>query len=172
MSSAPQWAEVAKGVLAVAQVIALVAAAAWAYFKFFRGRIFTERLQASVQATPFRRGGVSALQIRAEITNTGASMVSLHDHVKVVYVFGLVMDDTAPRPSSGWGGHLDVVPVFEKHKWIESQEAIREEVLAVVDDRSWLAYRLELIVASTTGNRWSATTVVPAVERESRRTLQ
>ena len=56
----PPWVDVTKGVLDIAQVIAILGAAAWAYFKFVRGRTFTERLEPSVYVTPFRRGASAA----------------------------------------------------------------------------------------------------------------
>src|SRR5450755_190684 len=166
MRVTPEWTEVANGILAIAQILAIVVAAAWAYFRFVRGRTFAERLETSVHVTPFRRGGISALRIRAGMTNTGASVVRLKDDVKIVYVYGTVVTDAAPGVSFGWGKHLVVASVFGKHKWIEAQETVNDEALVTVPDDGWLAFRVELIVASKKNKRWSCNAIVPATELE------
>ncbi len=162
MAAAPQWAEVAKGVLAIAQAVAIAGAAAWAYFKFVRGRTFAERLEVSLHATPFQQNGVSALQIQAGIRNTGASVVHLMDDVKIVYVYGTAVAEVTPGVSPDWGEKLMLISVFDEHKWIEAQETVSDETLATIMDATWLAFRLELIVGSRKNKRWSATAIVPA----------
>jgi hypothetical protein len=162
MVATPHWVEVTRGILDVAQVAAILGAAGWAYFKFVRGRTFAERLEASVHATPFRRDGMSGLRIRTGLTNTGASIVRLKDGVKVVYVYGTPVADAVPGMLPQWGQHLLVVSVFTRHKWIEAQETVSDEALAIVPDRRWLGYRIELIVASRKNKRWTANTVIPA----------
>jgi hypothetical protein len=106
------------------------------------------------------------MRIRAGLTNTGASIVRLKDDVKVVYVYGAAITDAAPGMLPDWGEHLLVAPVFSAHKWIEAQETVSDETLATVPDHDWLAYRVELIVASKKKKRWSANAVVPATDLE------
>lgn len=169
MAAAPQWAEVAKGVLAIAQVVAILVAAVWAYFKFARGRTFAERLEASVDATPFQRRGISALRIRASATNTGASIVYLKDHAKIVRVYATALADATPGVSLDWGKHLVVMSVLTDHNWIEAQETVSEELLAAVPYSGRLAYRVELVIGSKKNKRWSASAIVPTADVEERR---
>src|SRR4051794_25796817 len=124
MAAAPHWAEVTKGVLAGAQILALVLGGAWAYFKFVAGRTFTERLEVSVEATPFKAGDAIALRIRTAVANTGASKVELNDDAKVAYVFGVIPTNAVPGFPVAWGNHLTLMPMFARHKWIEAQETI------------------------------------------------
>jgi hypothetical protein len=148
IAAAPQWAEVAKGSLAIVQIFAVVLGAAWAYFKFVRGRTFAERLEVSVDAEPFRKGKTSALRIKATMVNTGARIVQFEKDVKVVYVHGVAPEDTAPGVSVDWGQKLVLARVFDDHEWIEAQETISDEVLVTVPSRR-LIYQLRLIVASS-----------------------
>jgi hypothetical protein len=169
MAAAPQWAEVAKGALAIAQILAIFLGAGWAYFKFVRGRTFAERLEASVGSMPFQAGEVIALRIRASITNTGASIVRLDDDVKVVYVYGAEMAAAGPGVRVDWGGHLALTSVFAEHKWVEAQETVSDEVLVTIPDSGWVACRVELIIASKKKKRWGATAIVPATDIEGGR---
>jgi hypothetical protein len=164
MAAAPQWAEVARGVLAIAQAIAIVIGAAWAYFKFVRGRTFAERLEVSLEGTPFRVGESVALRIHVGMTNTGAAIVRLAEEFTVVYVFGVTVDRATSGEHIDWGKHLDVVPVFTRHEWIEAQETVADEVLVTLSHGEWLAYRIELIVASKKDKRWGTTAIAPAAD--------
>jgi len=167
MVAALQWAEVAKGVLAIAQVVAIVGGTLWAYFKFVRGRTFAERIEASVDANAFHRDGISSLRIRVSLTNTGASAVQLKPDVKKVRVCPAAIGDTIPSGLPLWDReHFVLSPVLEHHAWIEAQETIRDEVLVTVDDRDVLAFEVELLVGSEKRKRWSAKTIVPAVDLE------
>ncbi len=108
MAAAPQWAEVAKGILAIAQAVAIVVAATWAYFKFVQGRTFAERLEASVNAEPFKVRNGTALRLQATLANTGAKKVNLKEEVKVVCVYGATVAQATPGVSVDWGRPLAV----------------------------------------------------------------
>jgi hypothetical protein len=166
MVAAAGWTDVTSGVLDIAQVVAILGAASWAYFKFVRGRTFAERLEASVDATAFRRAGVSGLRVRVGLTNTGASLVALTKDVNVVYVYATPVTDAIPGTLPEWGRHVLVAPIMEHHGWIEAQETIRDEALMIVPDHRMLAYQVEFIVGSQKNMRWTARTIVPTADAE------
>jgi hypothetical protein len=163
--AALKWTDVASGALAIAQLIAILVAGGWAYFKFVRGRTFAERLETSVTATPFDQDGIRMLCIRATISNTGASQVDLIDDLKIVRVYGTKVADAQAGVNVDWGHHLILTPIFGEHKWIEAQETVSDEALAVVANCR-LAYRVELLVASKKKKQWSTAAVVPNRGRE------
>jgi hypothetical protein len=162
MASTPQWVEVTKGILNIAQVIAIVGAAGWAYFKFVRGRTFAERLECSISASPFQSQGVKGVRVRIEVTNTGASIVRLRSGATVVYVYGATAASARPEVLPEWGERLVVANVLQEHENIEAQESVGDELVAVLPDRDWYALKAELKIVSSKRKMWSADSLVPA----------
>jgi hypothetical protein len=171
MNSAPEWVEIAKGVAAVAQVIAVVVGGTWAYFKFVRGRTFSKRLELAVEGVLIGRDNDYAVIVTASLRNPGLAVVALSETAKSTYLYGLAATDWLSDASVEWGTHLRVTPLFEEHEWIEAEEVITDRVLVPVPaptdpSGTWLAFLVTAIVARSPGTfrkglAWNAATVVP-----------
>lgn len=175
LAAAPQWTEVAKGAAAIAQVAALIVGGIWAYFKFIRGRTFSQRLELEVEASLLESGGIKMLRVKISMRNTGLSVLKLSDSVKAVYLYGTASSDWIPSSSIEWSDVLRLAPIFENHQWVEGGETVADEVLVPVPDTTdgseWLAFRLDVKVGSKRRRLrrsllWSATVIVPGVVRQ------
>jgi hypothetical protein len=144
-SSLPDWT----GWVSVAQngvqILALVVGAAFAYWKFFRGRTFHRRLEPTVNGERVAADSVEAIRARVTLKNTGASNVPLHR--KALRVFAVGPDGWGTTKTPEWE-RLATVPVFEEHEWVESEEVISDEVLIPVRPAELVpwAYRVVFVV--------------------------
>lgn len=170
MTVATSWVDSVGGLAAVVNIAAVVVGGSWAYFKFAKGRTFAYRMETELRAALLAGNDARALDVTVELRNTGASRIPLSDVVKVAYVYGVQRSSWRSHASLDWGEQLRVVPIFERHEWVEAQEVISDEMLVPVpheDGEEWLAYRIECMVASADRPRrrplrWTAYTVVPA----------
>jgi len=166
------WVDYAQGAAAVAQVIALIVGGVWAYFKFARGRTFARRLEPVVAGELLESGGKEMFRVRLRVRNAGASRVTFAKDPKAVYLYATASSDWSPGANVYWPkDHLMLTPVLGEHKWIEAGETVTDEVLVPVPEArtgdAWLAYRLEILLASDKPSfreriKWSTGVVVPA----------
>jgi hypothetical protein len=115
--NAGDWIDAAK---ALVEAAAVVVGAAWAYWKFVRGRIFHSRAELDLTAELVPSVSVPRL-VRAQPTlrNTGAS-----DIPKATSVLILWRSDA----ETNWE-RLRVVRAFRDHDWLESGETISDDIL-------------------------------------------
>lgn len=59
------------------QTVAIVAGGAWAYFKFIRGRLFHHRAELNLAADLVKVAESTALKVRLEVKNAGASQLPI-----------------------------------------------------------------------------------------------
>jgi hypothetical protein len=81
------WTDIATGVAAVVQSLAIAVGGAWAYFKFVRGRTFTHRGELRVAASLVTCGTEIALKVTATFRNTGLSQIRFSKYTKLIYVY-------------------------------------------------------------------------------------
>jgi hypothetical protein len=154
----------------VVQVVAIVVGAGWAYYKFVRGRTFHRRAEVSLDASLLAAGATVAILARATLQNTGGADIPLR--LKAVKVRAFRRGDIDDRGRPQW---RDVVaaPVFDDHRWLESQETISDDVLVPLraedtgDDV--LAYRISCLIYEQRkdgGICWTTNTIVPKELKE------
>lgn len=147
-----------------AQVVAVVAGGAWAYWRYVRGRTFGARgdltLSASLWASE-SDPAYAAIAVRASLRNTGLS------RIKLAYGKKIVLVDWVPRGRWmlsenelywGPGAGMRQVVIFDDQDMVDSGEAIVDDVIIPVPspllpDRP-LAYRVRGYV--TRGRSWPA----------------
>jgi hypothetical protein len=138
--------------LDAAQTLAIFVGAAWAYFKFVRGRTFHRRAELSVDATLLKSAAAAALRVRTTFVNTGAADIPLRLKRVTASVFEGEID---AKGRSVW---RDVAksPVFAAHEWLESEETIADDVLIPLPepDRPVLAYGVTCFAIERRGRRW------------------
>lgn len=174
-----QWVEIARGAADVAQVVAIVVGAVWAYFKFVRSRTFANRLELDVEGLLLGANDDSALIVTSTLRNRGLVRVRLNERGKSAYVYGVSAGSWRPEEAVEWGKHLRVEGIFAQHEWIEAQEVITDRILVPLvppldDEDQWLAVRVKAVVANKRQKlrrrsvSWTAEDVVPGAFTELR----
>ncbi|HEV2991351.1 MAG TPA: hypothetical protein VG759_23125 [Candidatus Angelobacter sp.] len=67
------------GIAKATQILAILVAGAWVYFKTIRGRTFIPRLQPKVSAKVIRHRDAQYLLVDIQVQNVGASMARITD---------------------------------------------------------------------------------------------
>ena len=112
--------------LALVQIAAIVIGALWAYWKFFKGRIFHRRAEPTVEASLLTADSSYAIRARVMLKNTGSADIPLRVTLLTVapYVAGDV--DEYGRPT--WP-EVARAHAFKDHVSVESQETIIDDLL-------------------------------------------
>jgi hypothetical protein len=147
------------------QIVGVIVAALWAYWRFIRGRVFHLRADVQVSCELLGAGpNDRALRVQVVVSNVGDSKLALlpgSSRVDVAFLPAAmaVSAVTSTRPDA-WqslsGGDLVVLPEQEA---LEAREAVRDEILvplppAASSGYPW-AYRVTATVASPSKNRGS-----------------
>ena len=118
------WVDAA---LHAVQLAAIVVAAAWAYYKFVRGRVFHRRAEVTLEASLLELASshairIKAIRIKATLKNTGSADIPLL--VNALKVFSFRNGDVDDEGHQQWRKFV-TLPVFENHGWIESRSPSR-----------------------------------------------
>lgn len=127
----------------LATISGIIVGGLWAYFKFFRGRVFVPRLDTELSATLSQRAQGDLIIARLKLKNVGLSLVAMHQKGTAIRI-SACKDDPIGRPGIPQWVKLKVFSVLEHHKWIEAGETIAEEVMIALPASGFIAYRLEL----------------------------
>lgn len=162
-------------VLALVQIAAIVIGALWAYYKFFRGRIFHKRAEPTVEPTLVRLGTSYAVRAKLTLENTGSSDIPLR-----LTLLTLLANNVGDVDENG---HLRWREIGRAHAFkddsgnpdhdeIESQETITDDLLIPIGpddtpDKGVLAYRVIChVYEKRTDGRdaicWTTKAIVPA----------
>jgi hypothetical protein len=118
----------------------------WAYFKFFRGRVFVPRLETGLStkiiSMPQGKFFIASLMLK----NVGLSRVDLHQRGTALRLAKCQLDSPIPRPEAVAWEKIRAFVIFQDHKWIESGETIRDEIMFASPAAGYAAFRLELRV--------------------------
>lgn len=145
-----KWLETAEQLF---KLLAYVVGGAWVYFNSFKGRTYRPRLEASVTGALCRRMDPEFIRGVVSLKNVGLDKVDICKKGTGLRV--LVFDQNAPTK---WR-HVETIPIFEHHQWIEPGETINDHFLLPLDLKEVAAARLEVII---TGRRtmWEACAIV------------
>jgi hypothetical protein len=166
--------EVTDTVLHGVQIVAIVAGAGWAYFKFARGRTLKPRAELDVTGRIVSDGGHRAVLAKVTFKNEGLSWIQFEKAAqKGVFVHEL----TAGRwPEADrnveWSDSVMRSLVLEDHDWVEPGETVSDEVLVPLglSGDEPLAYRVvarvavrqrRVLLRTVPGEQWAANVVVP-----------
>jgi hypothetical protein len=152
--------------------LAVLVGGTWAYFKYVRGRTFASRAEVAVSGALYTADQQQIIKATVALKNTGASKLALERQGKVIRVHTASIDGSSGSSELRWD-HLETVPVFQAHGWVESSETVTDEALIVVPSSSDapLAYKLEAIVFGKLrrmrrmrkrGVKWTGDTILPA----------
>jgi hypothetical protein len=142
-----------------AETAALVLAGVWAYYKFFRGRTFRPRLELTVSGTIRQTGTSAELLALAQIKNVGLSKLVVSQAGTALVILRSLPITEETGPLVPWE-QVSVLPVFEKHAWIEPAETITDQQLLQLSFAESTAIKLDLrVVASKI--EWNHVSIVP-----------
>jgi hypothetical protein len=156
-------------VLDLVQIAAIIIGALWAYYKFFRGRIFHKRAEPAAEASLLQTEASFAIRARVTLKNTGSSDIPLR--VTLISVSTYVAGDVDEHGRPQWP-EVARAHAFRDHESVESQETIVDDLLIPLrkEDsprrQAVLAYRVTCQVyerrRSGGGICWTTKTIVPA----------
>jgi hypothetical protein len=147
-----EWAGVVESAL---KSLGILAAGAWAYFHYFRGRTYRPRLELKADAELLHRGSDRYVLVNLAIANRGLSKVPIEQ-----VGTGLRIRAHRQKIESFETDKLETTSIFTAHEWIEPGEFIEEERLVRIPSGDWLAIRLEFRLVSR-GKSWEITRTCP-----------
>jgi hypothetical protein len=127
-------------------ISALVLGGLAAYYKFFKGRTFHPRLQPDVSGTLIRNGEVVCLLITIQLKNVGVSSVYFSKEGTRIDLYSYGVDSYLPTPHLAIWQHLETFSILDHHKWIESGEAIKDQLLIPIANDRHVAYKIAMTV--------------------------
>ena len=153
--------------LALVQIAAIVIGALWAYYKFFKGRIFHKRAEPTVEASLLSTGSSHAIRARVTLQNTGSADIPLR--VTLISVANYVAGDVDEHGRPQWP-EVARAHAFRDHESVESQETIIDDLLIPLRKehagRDVVAYRVSCQVYERRkeggGICWTTRAIVPA----------
>ena len=131
----------------------------WGGYKFYKGRVYRPRLEAGITGTVDLQGSNIVLTWEASLKNVGSSKVDVRDKGTGLRVYSArVASGVAKAQAVDWDRHA-TIPVFEKHEWIESDEAIEDADSLYIPRDAVRSLKLDLRVVSE-GIEWNETEVI------------
>lgn len=147
-------------ILKILNVLAILIGGFWAYFKFIKGRLFHPRLELNLEGQLLQNNNVSHLLLKYEVKNVGLSKVNINTDNS-----GMRVKKYYPRLDSmeienvKWN-HLGSFSIFEKHKWIESGEIIKESNLLSIKGSEKVFYQVVIRLVGQ-GQTWEIINIFP-----------
>ena len=146
--------------------IAIILGGIWAYFNFFKARIYKPRLEIDISGTPFRIDDMYYLKSKLQLKNVGLSKFVIEQEGTA-----LIVSSFTQPPNSMEVGYLDkgeigIFSVFELHSWIEPGESIDIQKLIMIPQSDHIALELRLRIVSQMGNvkkraiEWNETKII------------
>lgn len=143
------------------EVVAIVAGALWAYFKYARGRTFQESIEPKVSGDLISVNGATYLVAVAQIKNVGTSDVKIKNEgtgLRMLLYEAAVGEPEIYSPPETLSTSFNI---FIKEESIEPNESIEDQKLIAIPVGVELGIRLELYIESLAGYKWRAATIVP-----------
>jgi hypothetical protein len=140
------------------QSVAIVVGGVAAYFKWFRGRIYRPRLETVVGGS-LKTGAGQFLLVSVRTKNVGLSEVRIEQEGSAVRIFSSKPPSSSAKAKNvAWERH-GTFPIYEEHGWIESNETIEHQRLVQLPQREYLAFRIEVWIASK-GITWKTNAII------------
>ena len=158
-------------------ILALVTGGVWAYFKYFKGRIFKPRLELKVLGKVVSKDNVNLLRVSMEIKNIGASVVYFDHALTQLLIYRSIRLTTPSKADTAFWHEQDpaCIRAFVEHNWVEPDETITDTQLIELPDTKNVAYKIVLKVGSCSpsikerwrrwrkhrkeGSRWRSNTI-------------
>jgi hypothetical protein len=140
-------------------IVAIIVAGLWAYFNYFKGRIYRPKLKPEITGIAVPEGDQHHLLITANLTNIGISKVDLQQRGTALRIYSCHKLDGINKVKSAEWIRVATYSVFENHGWIEAGETIEEQRLVSLPIKQEIAFQFALRVVSKK-IEWNATSIV------------
>lgn len=150
-----------------ATTLAIVVGGIWAYFNFFKGRIYRIRLEPAISGRIVHQRLRTFLIVTTKLRNCGRSKVDITQKGSGFRVLSLPTGTDHHEADRVEWEYVATFPVFENHKWIEAGEVAVEEEMITLPPGDHLALLLELRVVAHNVSFKTRTVVVAAPEEAS-----
>jgi hypothetical protein len=112
--------------------LAVIVGGLWTYLNYVRGRTFRKRLELTPSGTITDQGGTLFFTGQCVAKNVGLGKIPIQQHGTGVTIYALRL-----VPNPGGTPHtaedlVTVLPLFERHGWIEPGEAIADPFFTVL----------------------------------------
>jgi hypothetical protein len=125
-------------------VLAIIVGGLWAYYNYFKGRIYRTRIEPRILGEVCVTDGITYLTVNIQLKNAGVSKVDLQARGSGFRVYAYKMREEVSKTKFVEWNRLATFPIFSDHGWIESGETIVEEHLVEIPGDDHLALMLEL----------------------------
>ncbi len=142
----------------VIKIVAILAAAIWAYCKFLKGRLFKHKLDIKVSGKLSSLEAGDHVLASIHIKNSGFTRVVFETECCLLRIFAPQDRPNLDFTDATIWRRVATVPILKDHKWIEPSEVIQEEQLIYCDCQVNVAVRLEVSL-SDSKSLWRASTV-------------
>ena len=154
----------------IATTVALIVGGLFAYFKFFRERVFYPRLEPTLTASWVHGESQDRdlLVVSATIKNAGLAKVDLKLEPSCLRIDRAIAPTTSRIDEVQWK-ELAILDISDRHQWIEAQEVIQQRWLIAVPSMSaYSALRAELRLVGSSSEWYAEVIVVPGMSESDR----
>ena len=131
----------------------------WAYFNYFRGRVFYPRLELELESKFHNQSNSHCIVITYKVKNVGLSRVKFNHKGNALRVYSAIRVNNAPFVHKVLWERLATFDVLSDHGWIESGETITETQLISIPQEVYsedkLAIKTTLRVVSMKKTEWN-----------------
>lgn len=146
-------------------IAAIIVAGLWAYFNYFKGRVYRSKLKPAITGVVVPEGDQYSLLITIHLTNVGISKIDLQQRGTALRIYSCQKPNEINEVKSAEWTHVATYPVFENHGWIEAEETIEEQRLVTIPINQQIAFQFALRVVSKK-TEWNATSIVRPMKVE------
>jgi len=142
-------------------IAAILVAGLFAYFKFFKERLYRPRLEPQISARLLAASPHRFLEVVAGVKNTGLAKVDIDLTPSCLRVFGAASLPSMMVDEPTWQ-HIATLDVADRHEWVEPQELLRQTwLVALPGNLEFPAYRVEFRLVGIESEWYAETVVVP-----------
>jgi hypothetical protein len=141
-------------------ILAILVGGLFAYFKFFKERVYRPRLEPQVSAELLGDPRQRFLRVVGGVKNTGLAKVNIDLEPSCLRIFGAErLPERADEPE--WT-RIATLDISDRHEWVESQEMLRQTwLVALPQGSTFPAYRVELRLVGEISEWYGEAVVVP-----------
>ena len=134
----------------VLKSLAVIVGGAWTYLNYVRGRTFRKRLEVEITGSIFQDEGLSFFSGRCHLKNVGLAQTKIVEVGTGVSIYTLRLVETASGRKTS-KEEIVVLPLFEKHGWVEPGESISDPFVAVLPERKGRLLGVRTVVMISNG---------------------
>jgi hypothetical protein len=122
-----KWAGIIE---AAATTVAIVVGGVWAYYRFFKDRVYRPRVQLGLDAGLVTKSNQRVLVCRLTVKNMGNTQITLQHGGTGLRIWTPAAQATSPNAwvLVVWARQV-TGPILEAHDWIESDETVSDELV-------------------------------------------